>query len=43
MGFDIEVLSVYRQMVDLSEIAHASWAIPGGASGRAGSAHYADS
>ncbi len=42
MGFDIEVLSVYRQMVDLSEIAHASWAIPGGASGRPGSAHYAD-
>ena len=42
MGFDIEVLSVYRQMVDLSEIAHASWAIPGGASGRPGLAHYAD-
>ena len=41
-GFEIALLSVYRQTVDLSDIAHASWAIPGGASGRPGTAHYAD-
>lgn len=42
LGFEIELLSVYRQAVDLSDTTHASWAIPGGASGRPGTAHYAD-
>lgn len=34
--------SVYRQAVDLADIEHASSIIPGGASGRPGSPHYAD-
>ncbi len=35
-------LSVYRQVVDLSDIAHAWWVIPAGASGRAESEHYSN-
>jgi penicillin amidase len=40
--FDITNLSVYRQCVDLADIAHASFVIPGGASGLPGTEHYGD-
>jgi penicillin amidase len=40
--FNITGLSVYRQVVDLSDIAHATYVIPGGASGNPNSAHYVD-
>ncbi|MDQ3703423.1 MAG: penicillin acylase family protein, partial [Chloroflexota bacterium] len=40
--FPIVGLSVYRQVVDLGDIAHASYVIPGGVSGEPGSAHFAD-
>jgi penicillin amidase len=41
-SFPITSLSVYRQAVDLSDIAHATFVIPGGDSGIPGSEHYAD-
>ena len=34
--------SVYRQVVDLSDPASATWVIPGGASGVPGSKHHHD-
>jgi penicillin amidase len=40
--FDISGLSVYRQAVDLTDIAHATFVVPGGVSGLPGTAHYAD-
>jgi penicillin amidase len=40
--FDVTVLSVYRQVVDLAAPADASYVIPGGASGDPGSRHFAD-
>jgi penicillin amidase len=40
--FDVTVTSVYRQVVDLGDIAHGSFVIPGGASGLPGTPHYAD-
>ncbi len=40
-GFPIVSLSVYRQVVDLGDIAHGSFVIPGGASGDPTSPHYA--
>lgn len=40
--FDITGLSVYRQVVDLSDIEHASYVIPGGSSANPRSPHYAD-
>ncbi len=40
--FDVTVLSVYRQVVDLAALADASYVIPGGASGDPGSPHFAD-
>jgi penicillin amidase len=40
--FDITSLSVYRQCVDLSDIAGASFVVPGGVSGLPGTPHYAD-
>jgi penicillin amidase len=40
--FTITGLSVYRQVVDLSDIAHATYVIPGGASGNPNSPHYVD-
>jgi penicillin amidase len=41
-NFDITSLSVYRQMVNCADIAHSSYAIPGGVSGVPASPHYAD-
>jgi penicillin amidase len=41
-GFPVHALSVYRQVVDLGDIAHSRWVIPAGASGRAESDHYSD-
>jgi penicillin amidase len=40
--FDINLLSVYRQVVDLADIAHAEWIVPGGVSALPGTPHYAD-
>jgi penicillin amidase len=40
-GFPIVSLSVYRQVVDLGDIAHGSFVIPGGVSGDPTSPHYA--
>jgi penicillin amidase len=40
--FDITDLSVYRQCVDLADIAHATFVIPGGVSGLPITPHYAD-
>jgi penicillin amidase len=41
-AFDITNLSVYRQVLDLADLDGSGWVVPGGASGRPGSAHYAD-
>jgi penicillin amidase len=41
-AFDITSLSVYRQTVDLTDIAGASFVVPGGVSGLPGTPHYAD-
>jgi penicillin G amidase len=40
--FSVLTLSVYRQVVDLADPARAEWVIPGGASGRPDSPHFAD-
>jgi penicillin G amidase len=40
--FSVLALSVYRQVVDLADPAAARWVIPGGASGRPDSPHFAD-
>lgn len=40
--FSVLTLSVYRQVVDLADPSGAQWVIPGGASGRPDSPHYAD-
>jgi penicillin G amidase len=40
--FSVLTLSVYRQVVDLADPARAQWVIPGGASGRPDSPHFAD-
>ena len=40
--FKIGGLSVYRQVVDFTDPEHATWVIPGGASGLPGTAHYGD-
>jgi penicillin amidase len=40
--FDVVGLSVYRQVVDLSDITTASFVIPGGVSGNPTSSHYQD-
>jgi penicillin amidase len=40
-GFPIVSLSVYRQVVDLGDIAHGSFVVPGGVSGDPTSPHYA--
>ena len=40
--FDITALSVYRQCVELSDIAHGSFVVPAGVSGLPATAHYAD-
>lgn len=40
--FDIGVLSVYRQVVDLAAIEDATWIVPGGVSGLPATPHYAD-
>jgi penicillin amidase len=41
-AFPIVSLSVYRQVVDLADVAHGSYVVPGGVSGDPGSPHYAD-
>jgi penicillin amidase len=41
-AFPIVGLSVYRQVVDLGDVARGSFVVPGGASGDPGSPHYAD-
>ncbi|GAB2998176.1 penicillin acylase family protein [Amycolatopsis acidiphila] len=41
-SFDITNLSVYRQVLDLAELGASGWVVPGGASGRPGTDHYAD-
>lgn len=40
--FAITGLSVYRQAVDLTDIAHATFVVPGGVSGMPGTPHAAD-
>lgn len=40
--FDIVGLSVYRQVVDLQHIEHATCVIPGGVSGAPGTPHFVD-
>jgi penicillin amidase len=40
--FDVTILSVYRQVVDLATPAAASFVIPGGAAGDPAAAHFAD-
>ncbi|MGI8915487.1 MAG: penicillin acylase family protein [Chloroflexota bacterium] len=40
--FDVTGLSVYRQVIDLSDIATSTFVIPGGASGLPGTPHFAD-
>ena len=40
--FQVGGLSVYRQVVDFRDPEHASWVIPGGASGLPGGLHVAD-
>lgn len=40
--FNIDSLSVYRQVVDLTEMERATSVVPGGASGVPGDSHYAD-
>jgi penicillin amidase len=40
--FDVILLSVYRQVVDLASAEPASYVIPGGASGDPESPHFAD-
>jgi penicillin G amidase len=40
--FSVLALSVYRQVVDLADPGRAEWVIPGGASGRPDSPHFAD-
>jgi penicillin G amidase len=40
--FFVLTLSVYRQVVDLADPGAAEWVIPGGASGRPDSPHFAD-
>ena len=41
-AFPVHAISVYRQVVDLSDIAHGRWVIPAGASGRTESDHCSD-
>jgi len=41
-SFAITNLSVYRQVLDFDRLDASGWVIPGGASGRAGDAHFAD-
>jgi len=40
--FGVTGCSVYRQVVDLADIDHASFVVPGGASGNPSSPHYSD-
>ncbi len=40
--FDIAALSVYRQVVDMADPAHASFVVPGGVSGLPGTEHAGD-
>jgi penicillin amidase len=40
--FDITGLSVYRQAVDFTDVAQASYVVPAGVSGLPGTAHFAD-
>ena len=40
--FDVTLLSVYRQVVDLAAPGAASYVIPGGASGDPAAPHFAD-
>jgi penicillin amidase len=40
--FDVTLLSVYRQVVDMAEPAAASFVIPGGACDDPGDPHFAD-
>jgi penicillin amidase len=40
--FDVTGCSVYRQVVDLADIDHASFVVPGGASGNPSSPHFCD-
>lgn len=42
LGFTISATQVYRQIIDLSDIAHARWVVPLGVSGHPNSAHYTD-
>ena len=41
-AFDVTSLSVYRQVIDLGQVAAASYVIPGGSSGDPRSPHFAD-
>ena len=40
--FDINLLAVYRQVIDLTNIEHAEWIVPGGVSALPGTPHYVD-
>jgi len=41
-GFTISATQVYRQIIDLGDIAHARWVVPLGVSGHPNSPHYTD-
>lgn len=41
-SFTITNCSVFRQVLDMSDLEHSRWVIPGGASGRPGDPHYED-
>ena len=40
--FDINLLAVYRQVVDLADIGHAEWIVPAGVSALPETPHYVD-
>jgi acyl-homoserine lactone acylase PvdQ len=42
LGFTISATQVYRQIIDLGNIAQARWVVPLGVSGHPNSPHYAD-
>jgi penicillin G amidase len=42
LGYAVAVTQVYRQIIDLGDIAHARWVVPLGVSGHPNSPHYAD-
>lgn len=42
LGFTISATQVYRQIIDLGDLAHGRWVVPLGVSGHPSSPHYGD-